>query len=407
MQEVVTRSAELFAPAPALERALPGKRRTAAPARLNPLLLWRETIRVFGAHFGSILVYACFGLVGANLVGVVVSTVLLTNAYLIVGGYTAYANILYPQLLIQAVIGLFTFSFARGAITWIVMRGAARPDDSADSGRPGTRAISAGASSVGAAFRVTLRRWPALLAGSLVYGAILTLCTVGLTLLLRDLRLDVTNVGRVNSDVDDMARAIAIRALSGIIPDPGSPFSELQAYVRYTLSRSAYYSWYLYRNMASNAPMPLWLVGLVSVALMVAAETLLRLRAVMAMRAEGPGPLAGLLDSMRMGWRHFGFIAAQVWLLRLGMLAAGVLFTIIPITFVQSIFVPVFARQAGSFWPYPGSMTLFALGSALVGMVLLAFSVVYDTCLYAALQEQARHAPSVLRMARRWAPAGK
>jgi hypothetical protein len=66
-----------------------------------------------------------------------------------------------------------------------------------------------------------------------------------------------------------------------------------------------------------------------------------------------------------------------------------VLFTTVPMTFVQSVFVPAFARQVGSFWPYPGSNILFMLGAALVGTVLLAFAIVYDTRLYAALQHMA------------------
>jgi hypothetical protein len=207
--------------------------------------------------------------------------------------------------------------------------------------------------------------------------------------LLRDLRIDVTNIGRVNADLNDMVRAIAIRTLGSVIPDPGSPFSELHAYVRYNLSRSAYYSWYLYRNVTSSADVPMWLIGVSGLALAVIAETLLRMRTVMVMRDEGPGPLAGLRDSARTGWRYFGFVATHVWLLRLIMLLVGVLFTTVPMTFVQSVFVPAFARQVGSFWPYPGSNILFMLGAALVGTVLLAFAIVYDTRLYAALQHMA------------------
>src|SRR4029453_8397621 len=76
--------------------------------------------------------------------------------------------------------------------------------------------VSSPRPSVRDAFRATRRRWPALVAGTMVYGIIITLCTVGLTFLLRDLRIDVTNIGRVNADLNDMARAIAIRTLGTV-----------------------------------------------------------------------------------------------------------------------------------------------------------------------------------------------
>jgi hypothetical protein len=380
MQEVASHahSVELFAPAPERTRTHLDRLSTDAPVDIQAptltaaLVLWRQSLHIMSVQFGPILAYSFFGLVGANIAGAIIATIVLTNAYIIIGGYTSYTNILYPQLIAQALAGVFTYTFARGAITWLALQSTSSPD----AARSGWRA----------AFRATLSRWPSLIVSALVYGISITLCTAGLTLLLRDLRIDVTNIGRVNRDVDDITRAVFIRALGGIAPDPGAPFTELYAYVRYTLSRSAYYAWYLYRYTTGTAPLLMWLLGLSSLAAMIVVETLLRLRTVMVMRAEGPGPFAGLADCVRTGWRRFWFIAAQVWLLRLLMLAVGVLFIILPMTFVQSVFVPMFAQGIGSFWPYPGSNIALGLGSGLVGMLLIAFSIVFDTRLYVALQ---------------------
>jgi hypothetical protein len=368
MQEVAGRSltVEIF-PAARSRGAM-------VPARRSAVSLWRETLLAFNTHAAPILAYALFGLVGANLIGAIFSTALLLNAYFINGAYTPYTNILYPQLLIQGILGSFMYTFARGAITWIALQGQGHHGQ-----RPGARD----------AFRATARRLPVLLAQSLLYGALITAGTLGLTLLLRELRLDVSNIGRVNGDLGDMSRAAAIRGLGGLLPDPGAPFSEIYSFTRYTLSRTAFYTWYLNLPATLSAPAGLWLAGISGALLIVTVETLARLRVVMAMRDSGPGRLAGLADSARAGWRHFGFITAQVWLLRFLTLGVGGIFTVAPMTFLQSIFVPTFARVVGSFWPYPFSTILFALGATMVNMLLLAFATVFDTRIAAALREPA------------------
>jgi len=124
--------------------------------------LWHQTLHIVSAHSAPILAYALFGLIGSNLAGVLFSLTLLANGYGITGSYVSYTSILYPQLLIQGTLGAFTFSFARGAITWIALNHSAPR-------RPGIRDT----------FAATARRWPALLAQSLLYGVLITLVWQG------------------------------------------------------------------------------------------------------------------------------------------------------------------------------------------------------------------------------------
>lgn len=339
--------------------------------------LWRESLQILSAHSAPILILACFGLTGATLLGAVITTLLLPGAFGRNGRFAFPANIpgaINPQLIVQAVVGTFAYILARGAITWIALH-------ASDERRPTVRD----------ALRAALKRWPELLAQSLVYGIIITLGVAWLTLLLRDLHLDITNIGRVTPGLGDMSRAAAIRSLGVFVPDPGSPFSELFTYVRNTLNRTAYYSWYADREVLPMAEVEMWLIGLGGVVLIVLTETLLRLRTVFVMReSAGSVSYAGLVDSVRAGVHNFGYITLNTWLLRIAMVVIAVVFTVVPTTFAQSIIVPFVARLTSTFWPYPLSSALFALGAALVGMVPAAFAMVFDTRILATLPRPAR-----------------
>jgi hypothetical protein len=363
MQEVATRATELFPPASALERT---ERRAVQPGDAG---LWRESLHVMGASFGPILFYAFFGLIGANLVGLVVGTLLLADVYGQTGTFFAYSNLQYPQLAVQGMVGVFTFVFARGAITWIAMYG----------------------EGIRKAYGATVARWPALLGQSLLYGTLITLGLVGVILLLRELRIDTSNVGRVSLNPNDMTRAVAIRALGSILPDAGSPFTEMLNYFRNGVpgARQSYASLY-WRYDVPNISPGQWLVGAGGLLLVIVTETLFRLRSVMAMRKAGPGVLAGLLDSARAGWAHFGYITTNVWVLRFTLMFISVIFTIVPTTFVQGLVVPFVARQYGGFWIFASSGLLFSFSGALTGMLLIAFALVFDTRLYLTLDDRRR-----------------
>jgi hypothetical protein len=236
------------------------------------------------------------------------------------------------------------------------------------------------------ALRAALKHWPELLAQSLVYSIIITLGMAQLTLLLRDLHLDVTNIGRVTMGLADMSRAVGIRALGGFVPDPGSPFFELFAFVRSTLSRTAYYYWYADRSRIPTTDWWMWAIGLAGAGLILVTETLFRLRTVLIMHDQAPPKgYAGLVDSVRAGWRNFGYITLNIWLLRLVLVVIVVAFTVVPTTFAQSVIVPAAARLTSTFWLYPLSSSLFTLGSALVGIVPAAFALIFDTRLMAQL----------------------
>ena len=205
-------------------------------------------------------------------------------------------------------------------------------------------------------------------------------------MLLRELRLDVSSVGRTTVALNDMPRVTAIRALGSILPDAGSPFTELLNLIRSNLmvARPVYIAVYIQPILPDATPNR-WPLAGGGVLLVVLTETLFRLRTVMALRDTGPGGLAGLADSIRIGWQNMGYITARVWALRFATLLVIILFSIVPTIFAQGLVVPYVSRQIGGFWLYAGSSLLFSFSGALVAMLPLAFAIVFDTRLYAAL----------------------
>ena len=377
MQDTVTGGVDSFGQTSGLgtvrlRRTLAGQAWQAG--RVRTTALWGETLQILSAHSAPILFYTVFGLAGASIVGALAGGLVLPIINARLARFATLNGIGESQLLVQSIAGLFLFIFARGAITWIAMHGA-------DQRTP----------KVGEAFRATLKRWPALLAQSLVYGALISLGVTGITFMLREMRLDATNVGRFTTGIGDMMRIAGARALATVMPDPGSPFSEGLNYLRGAVNRPvattfliATYSRDFTFIPYSAAPV-LWPIGLGCAIVVVITETLLQLRTVMAMRADGPGSVAGLTDSLRAGIKHFGTITCQVWMVRLVTVLAGALFVIFPLVFVQTFFLPLYARQIGGYWLYSASSMVLAVGSALISALWTTFAIVFDTRLFAAI----------------------
>jgi hypothetical protein len=375
MQEVmVGQSARVFVPtSSSAQRSAASE---ASQARLPGVArVWRMALHTLSAHSLSILACALLGLVGVALLGALVNAALTFDAYFRTGGiFPTYANTFYVQLYVQAGLGIFAMSLGRGTITWIALCDAR-----------GERVT------LRAALRRSLARLPELLLSSLIYGALVTLGIAGLSLVLRQLRLDVTSVGRVGADFDSMMRVISVRVVNGFVPDPGSPFTELISYGRYLLRRSStnYYWLYAYRYTVSDVPLRLWLIGLASLLPLIAGGALLRMRVAAIMDAPQANRAAALGESIQLGARHFGYLfrhGALVWLVSS---LLTILFVFIPLALVQYLLIPPLARTLNSLWPYPASTLLFAAGTALITMVFMAFAAVYDAHLYVGLRRAA------------------
>jgi hypothetical protein len=362
-------------PAEREQRMLAGRRERAAGSVAG---LWGETLAILSTHSGPIFTLALFGFAGAAIVGQLVNTVLTFDGYARTGSFfSSFFNHLQIQYVVQAGCGALTLALARGGVTWIALNHGA--------GRRITLI---------AACRGALERWPALLLAAALYGVLMLVGIAALTVLLRDLRVDPSNLGRISFDVAGISYAITVRSIGALIPDPGSPFSELLNYARVLMRRSASaYTW-LAQYYGGGAVSRGWLVGLVGIVWIVVVDALLRMRFAAIMGAAGGGFLRAMSECVRLGVRRFGPVLAHGWLVRLAIFGVSVLFMIAPLTIAQGALVAWLVRTAGSFWPYPVSQLVFVVGSSLVLMVFVAFATVYDARQYMALRDQSGAGPA-------------
>ncbi len=356
-------------------RSLAGRRERAAGSVAG---LWGESLAILSAHSGPILALALFGFAGAGIVGQLVNTVLTFDSYARTGSFfSSFFSHLQAQYLAHAVCGAFTLALARGGVTWIALNHGAR------------RRIS-----FVAACRGAVERWPALLLASALYGALILAGIAALTVWLRELRVDPSNLGRISFDVTGISYAVTVRSIGALIPDPGSPFSELLNYARVLMRRSASaYTW-LARQYGGGATSSAWLVGFAGIVWIVVVDALLRMRFAAIMGSADGGFLRAMSECVRIGVRRFGEVVTHAWLVRLAVFALSALFVIAPLTIAQGALVAWLVRTAGAFWPYPVSQLVFVVGSSLVLMVFAAFATVYDARQYLALREQSGKGPA-------------
>ena len=344
-------------------------------ARLGTL--WPETARLIAMQAGPILACASIGFAGATILANLVSLVVsLSVTESLSSFFTAYPRIFLLELALEGGLGLFALLAARAMIVWLALH--------ADPRMPYKGKVWEGC---GAALRAVWQRLPALLISTLVYGLVICIGLAGVTLLLREWRVDVSSFVRLDDEVDYAAHTMLSKTISALVPDPGAPFSQLIVYGRFLLyrnditrlARSAFFF------IGDDPKLPLYLAGVAGCTAILVGETLLRLRTVSIMAARPNHALAGMRRSVRIGLEHFGFVTSSAWLLRLAMLFITVLFILLPSILAQTWLVPRLARQVSDVWPYPISTFLFACAGALVSVVLGAFEVVYDTRIYAAL----------------------
>jgi hypothetical protein len=104
------------------------------------------------------------------------------------------------------------------------------------------------------------------------------------------------------------------------------------------------------------------------------------------MRGSGPGgPFGWLSETLRAGGHNFWRVALWRWSVRLAMVVLTAACLTLPIVLHQSLVVPTLVREVRSYWPYPINTSLYGIGVALASMVLLAFSLVFEARMYAAL----------------------
>jgi hypothetical protein len=312
-------------------------------------------------------------------------------------------------LFLQAGMVAAGFAFARGVIAWLT---ANAPSDGQTLGAGALRLQQgevSGADSKGlvAACREARARFPGLLAGSLIYGACVTAGAVGISAALRDAGLDLRHAGR--RDVSAPARALALRTLDALVLSPGTPLVEFVPALRQIdlTQRTHQPVDHLYWQEVAPAargsatvlttgvarqddvvPLQGFLIGLLSIGLLVLAEALLRFIPVMAMcsdRRQRSNALAPALRSIGFGLLHFGKIMKHPWLLRLAFVAAHSLFFTLPIVLMEDVLPPVATNPISAFTGN-GSMTLILACYWLVAALFVGFSTVYDACLYAALR---------------------
>ncbi|NJM42402.1 MAG: hypothetical protein HC853_17520, partial [Anaerolineae bacterium] len=287
--------------------------------------LLRETAHIFVVHPVPLLSVGLLGLGGAALISNLLYATLILEVYTRIGSYfSSSMNIFYTQMIVQAVLGFLLMSSVGGAITWIGLRALQEGHVKADD----PNAVS-GATPITAknALRAALRNWKPLLLSSIVYGLLMSLAVAGIIYSLREVRLDLSNYRWLRNEMGAITGAMAIRGISVSVPDPGSPFTELYSYMRYSLSRSTssvYYGWLNMQQTIGKASVPIVLVLLGSGALVLIFDTLLCFRHAEIMRQPKAGFISWFISSVRLARAHFWRVASA----RLGLRLMTYLFTL-------------------------------------------------------------------------------
>lgn len=321
----------------------------------------------------------CFA--GVVITGALVYAAIMLHGMATQNSYFSLAaSAFYLQMQLQAAIGAFTFLVGRGAITWIALRAVA--------GDPAREQVT-----LRAAFGAALRRWKPLLASSLLYGALITISLAGITWMLREARLDISNYRWVRRDANSILNMTVVRAIAQLPPDPGSPFTELYSAVRYHLARQSGSSlgWALYQQPATlKLPAPLLLAGVAGALLAFATEVLLCMRTARIMHTAPSGILSWLAPTLRLSLRHFRRVAAWRWSVRLAVVLLSVAGLTLPIAMHQGIMIPAMVSAVRAYWPYPVNISAYAIGAALIGAFTIPFGLIFEARMYLTLLEDDR-----------------
>jgi hypothetical protein len=366
MQDALTGTYPIRKPRAAALHALETPR-----SELSFVQALQATFGVFARHPVPVLACAVVCFAGAGIIGSLVYGAIIGEAVLRTGTHTGSPMRAFnTQMLVQAMIGTFAALLGRGAISWITLQDHA--------GGPVTLRM---------ALRETLRRWQPLLLSTLIYGAIITLGLAGLMALLRELRLDASNVRSARGDMNNVLNWTVTRAIAVLPPDAGSPFNEWFSTMRYSLARAAgstYFGFDLSGYPTPAVTSQVVLVGAASMALLFVADVLLCMRTAACFAAQGA--FGWLRASLAAGGAHFWRVAAWRWAVRLvlALITIGAL-VLIP-ALHQNLVMNEVRRMLGTgYWPYHIAQSANGIGIALVSGILLAFSVAFEARLFATL----------------------
>jgi hypothetical protein len=372
------------------------------PARLPGIaVVWRDALLAFSAHAGPVLLIALVGFTGVALLADHLRAASSPGQCRNLPGGPCSGVVAF-YLLGVAQAGAATL--AQGLIAAIVVQP-----------RAGWSAV--------------FRLWPALLAGCLVYSALLTAGQPAISASAQALqtRLDANAQASdaLPNDIDlrHASRALLMTTLQALLPAPPLPVAGILGWaepapqqpvrpaicsnlspdsVRMNLDRLGEY---MLAHCQNAAPPLDGVVAMSMVALILVTETLLRFRVAAAFCSEGTGAPSGLLSplfhSAHVGWRHFLFVTAHVWALRLILLTAHVLFCALPLLILQHNIMPAVPTYLpGMAWLVPTLAGVSSAGMALVSGVFAAFSTVYDARLFLAIK-QATYSNAMHRLAER------
>jgi hypothetical protein len=355
-----------------ITHALPARHARHTAGRLSLMDTLHAAFTVFARHplamLGcSLLFFASAGLIGSLLYGGMIYDAVQRN-----GTHSgSVVRIFNTQMLVQAMIGSFLLVLGRGAVAWIALQ---------DNSEKVTfkQAVSA-----------ALREWQPLLISALLYGALITAGTVGLSVLLRELRADVSNARWLRGDLNSVMNWVTVRGLALLPPDAGSPYSEWIAAAKYNLSRmsgSTYFGFDVNPYGGTQAiAARTWLLGAASIALLFIVETLLCMRTAVIMALNGKADW--LRETLALSARHFWRAGAWRWALRLIIVAisAGVL-VVLP-ALHQAIVMNALRQQLSTgYWPYHMATAAYGIGGALITGLIIAYSVAFEARMYAALK---------------------
>jgi hypothetical protein len=333
----------------------------------------QATINVFERHPLPVVVcaFACFA--GAGIVGSLVYGVMIGEAVIRTGSHTTTTMRAYnTQTLVQALIGAFTVTLGRGALTWIAMQEEAR----------------AGQVSLGNALRAALRAWRPLVLSTVLYGGLITLGLLGLSAMLRELRLDISNTRSIRiGDFGNILNWTLIRAIGLLPPDPGSPFTDWLASVRYNLARSMVGSYLGFdlSTVSRTASPGTIVVGLASIATLIVVDGLLCLRTA-AIFSTPPTDRTWLLQAVRVSSTHFGRILIWRWSLRCTFVAFAVAaLVLVPALHQVLVIAPTRQMLGTGYWPYHIAQSANGVSIALVNGALIAAGVIFEARMYRAL----------------------
>lgn len=346
--------------------------------KLSFATLCQDALAVFVMHPLPVLMPGFVCLAGAAILSNVLYAALILDVYSRLNSYfAASTSVSYIQLQVQAVLGFFLIALGRGAVTWVALHAGERD-------KAGHSLVT-----VRRALRAAVRNWPVLLLSSFVYGLLMSVAVAVLIYVLREMRLDQSNYRWLRPESSAISAAIIVRSINMLVPDPGSPFTELYSYLRTSLGRtttSVYFGSMSYPQTLGKFTLSLGLMGVAGMAGIFLIETVLCFRHAEIMRQSRANLWNWLGRCVSLARRHFWQVASLRLLLRVIVFVLGVFCLTLPITLHQSLVVPIIVSQVQNYLPYALSTAATGIGGAVIGAIFIMFGLVFDARLNLALR---------------------